>query len=421
MQINLKDYIAPCYYRVYKSVLKQEYQTYRLKGGRASLKSTFCATMSILLMLKYSWVCVIVFMKHKIRLRNGAYNLYCEVIQRLHIEHLFEFSVSPMKITYKKTGQFILFSGMDDEGYKTKGLSTGSPKLFFGVSHFEELDQFFGNREIDTALESIIRGCPFHWCFQCYNPPENRNNWVNIDSLKNVDGRLVYHTDYRMVPQQWLGKPFYDKMKQTRARSEREYRWRYLGEATGTGGSVFDNIREWKYNSDVYTIGSTCNGFDWGYYPDPAAFVRWIYDYRTDSLYMMHEHVTNKSTYSKEARYIINSNFNDVETILDSARGEEMLTAFRNEGIMARNMYKGRTGNTSRDFGIHWMQTRKNIYIDKSICPVANEEFTCYEYIKDIKTGEITNKIQIFNDHTIDATRYAVSPIYQIMGDSNYE
>ena len=418
ININLSSVMAPCFYSVHKAVLNHEYDIYRLKGGRGSTKSSFIAGEVYNLLLKYPFACAAVFMKQQTRLRTGAYALYRETAIRMGIDKYFDFCLSPMQITYKPTGQKILFFGLDDP-FKTKGISTGDPNTYVAISHFEELDQFFGVGEIDTALESLIRGGDLHWCFQCYNPPQNRNNWCNRDSLKDIPGRLVHHSDYRMVPPEWLGKAFYKQMRRTRERSEMEYRWRYLGEATGTGGSVFENIRDITITPDmIANFDNHYNGQDWGYYPDPAAFVRWHFDTATDSLYCVAESIKNKSTYSEVAQDIIRNGYNDVYTILDSARGGEMLQAFQNEGVLVQNMYKGRNGQLSREFGLQWLQTRKNIYIDKNLTPNTYEEFVSYEYQKDLRTGEFLNKVISFNDHTIDASRYALSPYYQVYGDA---
>ena len=418
--IDMKDLIAPCFYGVHNSVMKHEYDIYRLKGGRGSTKTSFIAAEVFNLIMRYPFACAAVFMKQQNRLRSCAFAAYTETLKRMGIESYFKVSLSPMQITYKPTGQTIMFFGLDDP-YKTKGISTGDPNTYMAISHFEELDQFDGVGEIDTALESLIRGGDMHWCFQCYNPPANRNNWVNRDSMKDVKGRLVHTSDYRMIPPSWLGQGFYEQMRRTRSRSEMEYQNRYLGIATGTGGSVFENIREITITDDMIRgFDNFFNGQDWGYFPDPAAFARWHYDVRTDSLYACAESCKKKSTYSQVARDIINNRFNDVYTILDSARGEEMLRAFQDEGVLVRNMYKGRSGQLSREFGIQWMQTRKNIYIDKSRTPNLYEEFIGYEYQRDRKTGELLNTVITFNDHFIDASRYALSPYYQTYGDASY-
>lgn len=412
--MNITSLLPPVYYPLHNDIKARNHQIYRLDGGRASLKSTVCATEVLNLMLTYSWVCAVGFMKEKTRLRQGIYNLYQEVIYRMGIQRYFDFSLSPLKITYLPTGQFIIFLGLDDP-FKTKGISTGYPNMYFAASHFEELDQFNGIGEVDTALESLVRCCPFHWCFQCFNPPENRNSWVN--NLTPSDDVFSLHTDYRQVPTEWLGEPFYRKMRELRKRSEKQYQHRYLGIPTSTGSSVFENITQITLTDDVLNrLKSSLtpyNGQDWGYYPDPAAFTRSYYDDLNGDLYIVAERVINKSDYKTEAEAIINSGYNDCYTVLDSARGDEMIDSFQMNGVLCTNMYKGRKNVVSRMFGIQWLQTRKHIYIDPQITPAAFKEFTQYEYVKDKKTGEILNQTISFNDHTIDSVRYALSLFYQ--------
>lgn len=413
MILNVKDYIAPCFYELYNMVLRHEYMIYRLKGGRGSTKSTFIAIMVLILIMRNKFACAVVFMKQQSRLRTGAFALYRSVIARLGLGAYFKISLNPMTITYKPTGQVIYFLGLDDAS-KTKGITVDNPSMYIAISHFEELDQFAGVTEIETALQSITRGGDITWCFQCYNPPQNRNNWCNRDSLLDIPGRIVHTSDYRMVPKEWLGKPFFDQMRITRLRSERDYQHMYLGIPTGTGGSVFENIKDITLTDEqVLNFDNMFNGQDWGFYPDPAAFVRWYYDKVNKDLYLCAESIKFKSNYASVARDIIDKGFNDTYTILDSARGGEMLTAFRDEGVLCDNMYKGKSGNLSREFGIQWLQTRRNIFIDKSITPKAYEEFISYEYERNLKTGEILNRTISFNDHTIDASRYALSPFYQ--------
>lgn len=417
MQINLSNVMAPCFHGVHQSVLNHEYDVYRFKGGRGSTKSSFAAAEVYNLILKYPFACGAVFMKQSNRLRNGAFALYRETAIRMGIDKYFNFSLSPMEITYKPTNQKIIFSGLDD-AQKTKGISTGNPDTYIAIAHFEEITDFFGVEELATARQSLFRGGDLSWTFETYNPPQNRHNWVNRDSLKDIPGRLVHHSDYRMVPPEWLGQAFYAEMRQTRWRSEDLYRWMYLGEATGTGGAVFNNIRDIILTPQlIETFDNYFNGQDYGFRPDPSAFTRWHYDSATDSLYAVAESVVKEKQMYEVAQDIIDKGFNDTYTVIDSARSD-MYDAFANQGVLTQMMYKGRKGQLSRDFGIHWLQSRRNIYIDKRVTPYIYEEFISYEYQKDLKTGEFLSKTQTFNDHTIDSARYALSPHYQLFGDA---
>lgn len=419
--VNLSKVIAPCFYSVHKSILNHDYEIYRLKGGRGSTKSSFIAAEVLNLVMRYEFVCAVVLMKQGNRLRNGAYNLYLQAISRLGLDSYFKKSLSPMKITYKPTGQYILFIGLDD-AMKTKGITTDREDRYFAVTHFEELDQFKGETEISIALQSLQRGGDLYWCFQCYNPPQNRYNWCNVSSNKDVEGRLVHTSDYRMIDPSWLGVGFYNEMRRVRARSELDYRWMYLGEATGTGGAVFKNIKEIELSDeDLRNFDNHFNGQDWGFSPDPAAFVRWHLDLANDSIYACAESIRYECQMAQVAQDILDNGFNDVYTIIDSARGGEMLSEFRNVGVLCNNMYKGRSGQLSREFGIQWLATRKNIFIDKRRTPQIFEEFSGYEYQRDKHDPDkFLSQPITFNDHTIDATRYALSPHYQVYGDAYY-
>lgn len=412
INLNLSRVVAPCFYAVHKAVMNHDYDIYRLKGGRGSTKSSFVSAEVYNLILKYPFACAVVFMKEKTRLRDGAFSLYQEVAMRMGIYNYFHFSLSPMQITYKPTGQKILFFGLDNPR-KTKGISTGNPNTYVAISHWEELDDFYGQQELATARQSLYRGGDLTWTFETYNPPRSVQNWVNRDSLKDVPGRLVHHSDYRMIPPDWLGSSFYTEMRHTRWRSEDEYRWMYLGEQIGNGGNVFNNIKEITITDEmINNFDNFYNGQDWNY-EKPAAFIRAHYDDVNSDIYLVGERYKSHSKYAIEARAIIESGWNDVTTILDSARGGEMLSAFRQEGVLCNNMYKGRVGNLTKEFGLQWLQSRRNIYIDKDLTPNAYEEFISYEYQYDKKRDEYLDVPVKFNDHGIDALRYGMSPYYQ--------
>ena len=207
--------------------MNNKHRVYRLKGGRGSLKTSTIVIEVLLLMQKDKHLCTAVFMKQGNRLRRGAFSAYIEGIKRAGLSEVYKISHSPMRLRNVDTNQTIDFFGLDD-GNKTKGISTGNPDTYYGITHFEELDQFSGNDEIRTAVASVTRGGNKSWCFQCYNPPKNANNWVNKDSLLDVDGRLVHTSDYRIAPLNWLGTAFMYEVKACIQSDMKEYLWRYL-------------------------------------------------------------------------------------------------------------------------------------------------------------------------------------------------
>lgn len=411
MIMDIKKLIAPNFYSLHIDIQNRRHSVYRLKGGRGSLKTSTIIVEVLLLMQKHKELCTAVFMKQSNRIRQGAFANYVEMIERAGLSSEYSISISPMRITNKRTGQIIAFFGLDDPN-KTKGISTGNPNTYFGITHFEELDQFNGNREIDTAVDSVTRGGDLSWCFQCYNPPQNSNNWVNKDSLINVKGRLVHSSDYRTVPVEWLGEAFINKVRLCYNRNEKEYRWRYLGEVTGIEGQVFGNIEQWQYDPDKQ-YDFIFQGLDLGW-QDPKAFVRIGYIIDTRELYILDEFYKSKAPNSEVANFIYERGYTDAITIIESAGGSEAMQAYTERGIPMQVVNKG---NHLKMNGIEFLSSRQGIFIDPDRTPNAWEEFSLYEWKKD-KNGEVISPACPIdgNDHTIDATRYAISQHIGVLG-----
>lgn len=53
----------------------------------------------------------------------------------------------------------------------------------------------------------------------------------------------MHHSDYTMVPPEWLGPTFIRRANELKERNPRAYEHTYLGVATGEGGAVFKTLR----------------------------------------------------------------------------------------------------------------------------------------------------------------------------------
>ena len=354
-------------------------------------------------MQKHPELCTVVFMKQANRIRQGAFAAYLECLRRAGLDSVYDISLSPMRLTNSKTGQFIAFFGLDDP-QKTKSISSGSPNTYIGITHFNEITDFNGNSEIDIALDSVTRGGDLSWCFQDYNPPPNANNWVNKDSLEQLPDRLIFATDYRDVPAEWIGKAMLERIRNTYKRSEREYRWRYLGEVVGVEGLVFNNITQISLGTEKPPIDMYFNGLDFGWI-DPMAFVRIGYNLSYRDLYILDEIYESKLKHDDCAKRIADKGYNDILTITESAQSDQFNSTYARFGVPVAQVNKG--GNLKLG-GIAFLNSCSHIYIDPLITPNAWEEFNLYEWKKD-REGNYTDIPIDGHDHTIDATRYALS------------
>ncbi|MBQ3476657.1 MAG: phage terminase large subunit, partial [Clostridia bacterium] len=219
---------------------------------------------------------------------------YLWAIGELGMAEQWTAKVAPLELIYKPTGQKIMFRGADDP-MKIKSIK--APFGYIAVTHFEELDQFAGRDEIRNILQSTMRGGAVFWNFETYNPPVMRDSWVNRDALEERSVRLRHHSTYLEAPPEWLGPQFIAEAEHVRDTDERAYRHDYLGEATGSGGEVFDNLEiRGITDEEVAGFDRILMGIDWGWYPDPFHWQKVHWDPARRVLYLIDEYRANKQS-----------------------------------------------------------------------------------------------------------------------------
>ena len=140
-KITLNDLIIEKHDQLLFDVLDHKYTHYTLYGGRGGVKSSFIGIAIILLITQNPETHAIIFRKVANTLRDSVYAQVCSAISLLQMDRFFKRTVSPMELTYIKTGQKILFRGLD-EPEKIKSIK--APFGSFGITWFEELDSFRG-------------------------------------------------------------------------------------------------------------------------------------------------------------------------------------------------------------------------------------------------------------------------------------
>ena len=407
-EIRLSKILGPAFHNLASDVFEHGHTHYDLSGGRGSLKSSCVSILVPIILVLNPDVHAVVLRKVGNTLRDSVYAQYLWAIGELGMAEHWTAKVQPMELIYKKTGQKILFRGADDP-MKIKSIKV--PFGYIGVTHFEEKDQFAGRAEIRTILQSTMRGGSKFWNFESYNPPISRDNWANKDSLETRDDRLTHKSTYLEAPEEWLGAQFIAEAEHLKETDERAYRHEYLGEAVGTGGNVFENLELREItDAEIKSFDRIYQGVDWGWFPDPFAFVRLHYDAARETIYIVDEMCLQKAPNETTARMIAEKGYKDAYIICDSAEPKSVAD-FRSVGLPAQAAVKG---PGSVEYGMKWLQRRK-IVIDRRRTPNAYNEFVSYEYERS-KDGDIISGYPDKNNHMIDAVRYALERVYRRMG-----
>lgn len=409
-EIRLSEHIGPSYRSLARDVFKHGHTHYDLSGGRGSLKSSAVSLLVPLILLTNPGTHALVLRKVGNTLRDSVYAQYIWAIGELGMASYWDAKVAPLELIYKPTGQKIMFRGADDP-MKIKSIKV--PFGYIAVTHFEEKDQFAGRREIRTILQSTMRGGSKFWNFESYNPPISRDNWANLDTLEERKDRLTHKSTYLEAPVEWLGEQFITEAEYLKQTDEKAYQHEYLGIPVGNGGNVFDNmeLREIK-DEEIKRFDHIYQGVDWGWFPDPFAFVRVHYDKTRETIYFIDEIYENKLTNEASAGIIKKKGYTDAYIVCDSAEpksGADYLAL----GLPAKLAIKG---PGSVEYGMKWLQRRK-IVIDRRRTPNAYKEFVNYQYERN-KDGDIISGYPDANNHIIDATRYALEWAYRRMGST---
>lgn len=409
-KVKLTDVIAPPFYKVHQDIKKGMHTYYDLYGGRGSTKSSFISVEIILGMMEDKQANAIIYRKVGETIGDSVFEQILWAIDALEVNHLWKCTTSPYRCTYKPTGQKIIFKGLDKA---KKSKSAKVSKGYFKYLWFEELDEFAGEEEIRTVQQSILRGGSKFVVFKSFNPPISVANWANkyVD-IPRADA-YRHKSDYRSVPVEWLGQQFIDDAEHLKKVNPKAYEHEYLGVPVGLGTQIFEFLKvraipdaEWSRYERIY------QGQDWGWYPDPKAFIRLAYISSQDTIVLLDELGGCKKKVSTMAEEILKKEYDDY-TILCGSDEIEHTNDFRDAGLPAR-IADTRPGSVKRT--MQWLQCRK-IVIDPSRTPRAYKEFSEYEYEVD-KNGEPIGDYPDKNNHWIDAVRYATSPMSLRRGES---
>jgi PBSX family phage terminase large subunit len=317
-----------------------------------------------------------------------------------------EWRYNPSRLAMKraKTGQEILFRGIDDP-LKLKSMKPALGQNF-RYAWYEELAEFYGMDEIDQVNLSLNRGGGAFQAFYSYNPPNSASSWVNQESLVPRSDRTTLSTSYLDMPREWLGEEFIAEAERTREVNERRYRHVFMGDVLGTGGQVFDNVEARTVTkAETDAAGRQYWGLDFGFAVDPDAMVCCAYNKALDTLYVVDEIYARGQSLETLAERI-SSKAGKAYITCDS-EDPRMIDSLKRRGV---NALPAKKGPGSIEHGIRWIAERAAVVIDPMKAPNAAREFLGLEYDQD-RQGRYMARVRAKDDHTVDACRYAVEEL----------
>lgn len=210
-----------------------------VKGSRASKKSKTTALWFICNLMKYPLANALCVRQTFNTLQDSCWADLHWAAARLGVTHLWEFTVSPLKATYKPTGQVVLFRGLDDP------LRLASVTVSVGVLCWAWLEEAY---EIPTEadfdmIDDVIRGQMPEGYFKqltlTFNP-WSHTTWIKkrfFDHAPDPD-ILAMTTNY--MCNEWLDEADHRRFERMKEENPDRYRVAGLGDWGVTGNTIFN-------------------------------------------------------------------------------------------------------------------------------------------------------------------------------------
>lgn len=376
-----------------------------VKGSRASKKSKTTALWYIYNLMKYKDANLLVIRKTGRTLKDSCYTELKWAAKRLKVEHLWNFTLSPLEATYIPTGQKIYFRGLDDPLKVTSITVDVGCLCWMWVEEAYEVMKEDDFNVLDESIRGEVPEGLFKQITITFNP-WNEHHWLKKRFFDNPDDdTLAITTNY--LCNEWLDKADIKVFETMKKNNPRRYAVAGLGGWGIVDGLVYENWKEeaFDHTSDEFKKAHSklisTFGLDFGYTNDPTAFFCGLLDLEHKQLFVFDE------MYEKGL-----SNKRIADNIKVMGYGKERITADSAEPksidelkSLSLHVKPAQKGKDSVKNGIQWIQDLEIIIHPR--CVNFLTEISNYTWDVDKFGTKLNVPIDDFN-HLMDAMRYAL-------------
>lgn len=402
-QISLQEIVGKGYADFWKCTKR-----YRVvKGSRGSKKSKTAALNLIYRLITMPESNALVVRRVFDTLKDSCYSDLKWAQSKLGVSHLWKCTTNPLKMTYKPTGQVILFRGFDDP---LKITSISVPMGVLNLIWIEEAYEITKEEDFNK-LDLSIRGEMPEGYFKQFTftfNPWSAQSWLKARFFDKPDEDVfIKTTTYEC--NEWLDdadRKIFEKMKLD---SPKRYNIEGLGNWGISEGLIYENVECETFNADKLRAKEgikSAFGLDFGY-TDPSAFVACLIDEAEKTIYIFDEIYKQGLMNDALAKEIIAKGYGTQRIFCDSAEPKS-IAELQKYGIV--NAEGSRKGKDSVLHGIKVIQQYKIIVHPR--CVNVWHEIGNYCWSKD-KFGKPIDKPEHDFSHSMDALRYGVSKVLE--------
>ncbi|WP_333603498.1 PBSX family phage terminase large subunit, partial [Lactobacillus acetotolerans] len=402
IDIDINKIVSKAYYPLFSDTSR--YLVY--KGSRGSGKSYAAAEKVIIDVLTYPYVNWLVIRQYFNTHRNSTFTTIKQVAQRLGVIDLFSFRTSPLEITYKPTGQKIIFKGLDDPLKITSiNVSTGFLCRSW-VEEAYELKSYDAFQTVEESMRGILPNDGFYQTIITFNPWSD-HHWLKREFF-DEDTRnphvKAFTTTYKDNPH--LDDAYVASLEDMAVRNPNRARVAVFGDWGISEGLIFDGLFEQRdFSMDDIAGLPKSVGLDFGFKHDPTAGEFIAIDQPNRTVYIYDEFYKQHLLTQEIAHQLNIHKAVGLQITADNA--EQRLITELSQVYGVPNIRPSGKGKDSVSQGIQYMQAYR--FIVHPRVQGLLTEFNTYVYKKD-KFDNWTNQPEDANNHAIDALRYSLEP-----------
>ena len=421
-------------------LLDNSQHIYFLLGGYGSSKSYNAAVKLVLLSLQEKRK-ILVVRQIRENLKESCYADIQDIIYSFELEKYFYFTSTPIICTV--TGTEFIFRGLDN----VKKIKSIKDIDTIWIEEADEID-YKSFKELKSRLRSIknrniliLTTNPNEFGVWTYKyltevlksigKDENSLYAERIMKIKNevslkkgnVFSENIYlhhsvYTDNKFLPDNFIADLETETDDYLRA-------IKTLGRFGSAGDTLFRNLHHMEQSRIEKIIEGKWNrftGFDFGFEHSYNAIVRMVIDEELNDLYIYEEfydnHLTDPEMMEME---IMHKMIEEGEVIYADSSEPKAITFYNMNGLLINSVKK--TTDMSKA-GVRKIQSFRNIFIDKNVCPNTYRELTEMKwfYNKDglIAKNPKTKKPFNIDPHTFDAIKYGISEYTPYTSNKHY-